>query len=183
MSLLTLYESASPELRNAGRTWYPDANRFAKCLSIAYRLPMQTTAAVISALSPQTRWNQNTAGADKLLLAVSKGLEPPSNASLYLKNVEKATRIARRQLPPSDAFRGYTKTWAFHRNILLDPGAVTLDTWMLRALNLDRTKGLTQKNYRYWSDVVMQAARDVGEVPYNFQAIVWLAIKDQPLPF
>lgn len=178
MSLIDLYESTSESERNAGRLWYPDANRLAHNMAIAYGQPIETTAAVISALSPQTRWDTNTAGATKLFEALAHEKDVPSSASLYWKNVEKATAIARGDLPVWEAFRAFTKTWAFHHNILLDPDVVTLDTHMLKALELDRHRGLSRGEYRHCSDTVINAAKECGEIPYNFQAIVWLAVKD-----
>ena len=179
-NLLAAYHAASPDQRAAGRSWYADQREIVRVLASKHDVPVSIVAAVVSALSPQTNWAQNIAGAARLLEAYSRGdSAPPRNATLYYKNAEKAWRLVSGELSPDDAFAKAPKTRAFWRNLSGDETAATVDTWMLRAAGVREQykNGLTPAAYRPLADAIAQAAAVVGEPVAQFQAIVWVVVR------
>ena len=175
----TLYREANVETRAAGRNWYREASR--ECIRMAddFAVPVTTVCGVVSALSPQTRWWVNLRGAERLLEAYAAGLDgPPAGVTLYNSNAEKAWKIATGQLPLVDAFKPNTKTWAFYHNLRGDLDYITIDTWMLRALG-DARKALHPSQYRKAASLIRQEALEFGELPAQFQAIVWLQVQSK----
>lgn len=78
---------------------------------------------------------------------------------------------------------GTGKTRSFYNNMLNpnDPDFVTIDTHMVRAIT--NNLGLTEKqqgelvkdgnNYKIMHDGILDAARELGLLPQQVQAIVW----------
>ena len=64
----------SPEWEE-GLTWYEDAHEFARQRAETHDLPIETTAGVLSALSPMTEWNWNKRQADYMVQAYSRDPE------------------------------------------------------------------------------------------------------------
>jgi hypothetical protein len=72
------------------------------------------------------------------------------------------------------------KTWAFWQNLWHphDPTPVTLDVWMFRAHGLPVSARLG--TYEALAEAYRSVAAEVGLIPNQLQAIVWLHIKTQP---
>jgi hypothetical protein len=54
-----LYRNTDEEVRTQGPQWYEGAHGMAEREAKKYKLPIQTTAGVFAALSPQKNWNEN----------------------------------------------------------------------------------------------------------------------------
>lgn len=184
-SVLSWYERSTQDQRAEGRAWYADQREIVRLLAQRHGVSAECVAAVVSALSPQTRWSANIAGAARLLAAWSAGeTAAPRNATLYYKNAEKAWRILTGEVSADAAFKNGPKTRAFWRNLSGDETAVTVDVWMARALALDTSKfasGIKPNVYRECAEAVAEAARIVGEPPAQFQAIVWVTVRGQDI--
>jgi hypothetical protein len=181
-SLLRWYGSAGEDVRAEGRRWYSDQREVLRTVANENALPLCTVAAVTAALSPMTRWQQNLAGTIRLLRAWRCGEDSaPANCTLFHKNAAKAWAIVVDGADPADLFTGSPKVMAFWRNLCGDESAVTIDTWMLRAVDEDRlaNQGLKLAPYRKIAEAVVTAAEMVGETPAEFQAIVWLQIRGE----
>ncbi len=177
--LETLYAQASRETIAEGRAWYPRA--FAEARELAPDAP-ERAAAVIAALSPQTRWRENVAGARALL-----SCDPLAVATLalpgYRSNHAKAAAIAHAGAPfgqgPGDAFGAEApKVRAFFAAIVGDLASVTLDVWAMRAA-YPRWNGRPPSGAAYRRGVAAYrlAAERCGEHARDFQAIIWLHVR------
>lgn len=179
--LLAIYHSATEDQKHAGRNWYSDAREVVRGLAQQHGIYMSTVAAVFSALSPQTRWHTNVAGAVRILNAFRNGeYEAPSNVTLYYRNAQKAWRILDGSLRAFDAFAPHSKTEAFWHNLIGNENVVTIDTWMVRGMEgkaFNRKRTIHPNMYRDYSEVVVAASHAVGETPAQFQAIVWIALR------
>jgi thermostable 8-oxoguanine DNA glycosylase len=73
------------------------------------------------------------------------------------------------------------KTWAFYRN-LLEPNSseeVTLDRHMVRYFrDLGFSGYLTRRRYQELEGVIQEAAYELGVIPCQLQAAIWLAVKE-----
>jgi hypothetical protein len=66
-NLRFLWDRAPEALKAQGHLWYEGANKLAAASAEKYGLPLQTTAAVYAALSPQALWDRNVALAEQLI--------------------------------------------------------------------------------------------------------------------
>lgn len=108
-------------------------------------------------------------------------LERPFLAQMP-NNAAKAIRALRGE-DPASVLGGTGKTRSFYNNMLNpnDPDFVTIDTHMVRAIT--NNLGLTEKqqgelvkdgnNYKIMHDGILDAARELGLLPQQVQAIVW----------
>ncbi len=176
--LMSWYQGASEECRKAGREWYDVQREAIRTISQAYAVKYSTCAAVVAALSPRTQWAQNLAGAARLIRAWKNDQEMPTNVTLYRKNAVKAWRILNGE-HAYDVFATSPKVFAFWSNLMGDETAITVDTWMVKSVGEERgaKSGIKAPLYNRISAAVRDAAFQVGEVPSDFQAIVWCAVR------
>lgn len=66
-NILNVWEQATPEDIKEGEEWYPSANEFATKLSQDYHTDFNKVCGVLSALSPQNRWDRNKRDAEQLI--------------------------------------------------------------------------------------------------------------------
>lgn len=167
--LIRLYESTADALRESGRAWYPTAERVAAELG-GDAVEQPKVAAIIAALSPQTRWRSNVEAAN----AVLWGDLAEARRHCYRANIDKADRIAR-GADPADVLGG-PKVRAFWANLSGDTDAVTVDVWATRAATAGRRSD-PGNAYARIANAYKAAAWAVGESPRDFQAIIWLAAR------
>lgn len=168
-----LYDQATPEQREHGEKWYAEANRRAQLLSDKYSVPLFKVVGVISALSPNNKWERNMIDAELFLENPSlttkvctffgqrhKALDILNHAETYEQVVE---------------ILGGEKTCSFYRNIMAPSWSmsVTVDLWMYRAAKLKHSA----KNYKLISEATKVAAQQKGIQPHQYQAIVWSVIR------
>jgi hypothetical protein len=169
--LLALWHGADPGTLEAGRLWYPRAEALIADLAERHAVPRPQVAGVIAALSPQQRWRRNIISADAILRG------EPHAAAGYAPNRAKAQRIA--EGAPALQVLGGDKVRSFWANLYGSRQAVTIDTWMQKAVTGTTRMGEQPKGARYRriERATISAAAIVGETPREFQAAVWLAIR------
>lgn len=178
--LVDAYNAANSDTRIAGREWYSDARAQVRDIAETFGIEHGIVAGVMSALSPRLRWWRNVLGTERMIEAWYNDVqEAPEGLTIYQFNAEKAWRILTRDLTLDEAFRPDTKTYNFYRNLIGDEQSVTIDTWMIKALGLDSHRGLSQRRYRMYREQIADIAKEVGEIPAQFQAIVWIATRGQ----
>lgn len=169
---------------NQGLTWYHDAMSYSKELSNAFGVSGETAAGVISALSPNNRWNRNKYDAMQVLQAVRDGKsEDDVKVCTFGRNKSKAFAIARGD---RKILKESPKTFAFARNVgECDTNHITIDKWHLRACQSASTKPIkltescTAKQYRIIEEETMKVAREYNMTGYAFQAVVWVTIRNR----
>jgi hypothetical protein len=174
--LVRHYRAASPEMITAGRNWYPDAGSIAADIAESTGYRIDTVAAVIAALSPQTRWSINILAAQ----AICDG-NHARYPSMLGSNHARALAVLGSDNPTAMLGNG-PKVNAFAENILGDPDTVTIDSWAVRAALGTTTTPLDVilKRVGVYDDLAScyrAAARIVGERPCDLQAIVWCHIR------
>ena len=164
-----IYAQATPQEVDEGMYWYAKAHAIARAIDPDPAIG----AGIIAALSPQLSWGNNV----KAAKALAAGIRPtrPLPAS-----IAKAERIHGGEAPA--AVLGGKKVTAFYANILnpadaltvtVDRHAVALATgWspMEGTLLLGRKGG-----YEAVADAYRHAARRLGILPSQVQAITWCA--------
>lgn len=176
------YESMNPDYIREGHEWYENAHRTIKNYSEDLRVDQQTFSAVVSILSPFNPWERNIDDASKLIFAVQ--YEPDTLDKLtfttFKNNVNKAVKFIRNEVSLKP--KGAMKTYSFAKNLLLNPNYVTIDSHMLKYVDLERdfgTKSLTDKTYSAYADVFKKVSKKYLIHGYQLQASLWLHARNE----
>lgn len=174
-----------------GLRWYEDANDYVEHLyeELDGFFTSLQIAGVISALSPRNKWERNKIDAENVLLAVKNS--PNKTVSELMSGVKVCTFNANKVKAFNIAKGNYSiiekspKTYAFARNVgLLDSDYVTADVWHIRACNTKSHEPIrvntqvTMKRYDEISEITKEVAEEMGLKAYEFQAVVWVTIRD-----
>jgi len=156
---------------DAGLMWYADAHQLWNHLAHTRKISTDKVAQIASALSPSVQWEINKVDTHTLINAYQNNRDIESfNVSTYDANKAKAWEIMGgfNSVKPTAL-----KTYAFYRNMMLDPEPVTIDRWMLRIFFQRPIKSLTTARYRLCEDIIRDVASEFKLLPYQAQAIVW----------
>jgi hypothetical protein len=146
--------------RDAGGSWYDEANAFAHTLcNLRTDWSLEVAASVISAFSPRERWASNKAKAHAFALCL-----PVRGLTANIRRAEEATRIG------LDALRG-PKIRAFAEAIIGDPNAIVIDTHMLKPIG---KSGCTELQYARCAEAVAIVAGRFNASPRDTQATIWV---------
>jgi hypothetical protein len=151
---------------------------------MSHMAPMLQVAGTISALSPNNKWPRNLQDTANVLAAVVEDRPADSvKVCTYNANKLKAFEIARGN---QQILKQSPKTYAFAKNVgELDPEFVTVDVWHLRACqtrSLSRKKvaeSVTPLQYKIIAEETKKVAKEFGLKGYEFQAIVWVTIRNR----
>lgn len=168
--------------------WYQEANTTAALMALHFGYTEMTCAGVLSALSPQNKWERNKVDARALCWwheDKSKGIERPiPKVSTYNSNRDKALSILdvnHSTLEGVEVFFKGEKTRNFFRNIAGDVNSVTVDLWALRgSLMLPANTEVSCTSKKAYA-VIKRAYQDVAELlcvePSTLQATQWVILK------
>ena len=179
------FEGATEQNREDGMAWYKEAQTFCHGLSSDFALSPYICASVVSCLSPNNKWQRNKIDARAVIVAHKAGLSADSvKVCTYNANKAKAFRV----LNEGEAIAASApKTHAFAMNVgLLSPEHITIDKWHIRACLtkpadgiVDTVESVTDKQYRRIEAITAEIAKDCELKGYEFQAILWIAIKQK----
>lgn len=172
--ILARLDTATGEQEIAGRYWYADARQTVESLATLGGLTNTQVAGIIAALSPQTRWEKNIAGALRLVAARRARKRLPRGVTLYPTNARKAWKIATGSSSPENILSG-KKVVPFYRNLCGDESVVTVDTWIWKNSGVPGT--LTEAKNRAIVRAYQVAAKRKGLTPAQAQAIDWVVVR------
>jgi hypothetical protein len=174
--LVALYESANPDAVKRGRKWYRTARRECESIARDTGYSVAQVAAVMAITSPDAQLRTNidwTREACESRGSSKVGRYP----SAMMPKVRAALADARR---PGQYATG-PKVSAFYRGIMGDREALVVDRWAAFAAGYPRSAKLTTKARREIERAYRIAAERVGESLRDFQAIVWIAVRESTL--
>jgi hypothetical protein len=145
-----------------------------------FHVSLETSAGVIAALSPGRNWTENIYDAETFLAEYSKGARGrylPAVGTYGGKNLRKAERIAA-GADPLDVLGG-PKVRAFYRCIVNPESRedVCIDRHSKCAAYGVKTAEnslVKLSEYDHIADHYRRCARQVGVLPNQFQAVVWV---------
>ena len=183
-NIIAIYKLAKPSEIKHGLTWYVNANSDCKEIAEKLELPLHIVIGVVSALSPNNKWERNIINAEDLCTAFINGQDMDSiKVSTYHKMKEKAWSIL--ETMPSydetiDILNG-KKIVSFFRNISGDETDITIDGHA-RNIYYNDKQGLTTPNtnikkneYKDIQKAYTRASKKLGIKAYELQAITWVA--------
>jgi len=163
-----------------GLKWYQEANKIVLNIATEYKIDPYKVASVLSALSPRNKWKQNIADTIKVCKAWTEGKTPEDiKVCTFHTNKFKAFAILDDKVKITDKS---LKTFNFVRNIaFLDPTALTVDIWHLRAcfdkiIKIDNAS-IGRVAYKQIKNLTLAKAEKLGITGFEFQAIVWTSIR------
>lgn len=191
-TLTAAYADTCEDTRTIGREWYPRAYETAQGLARECGRPNATerAAAIIAALSPQTRWRENVTAArviarhawlgDALTYDLTRpGLALPGYRTNHAKalGIAQGAPIGAHYVSPDGFGKHAPKVRAFFANICGDDSRVTLDVWAMRAAFGDDAREPSGRAYTIGETAYRRAAESVGETARDFQAIIWTHVR------
>ena len=186
-NITSVYNDAGETQHAEGLVWYENAQKAAYDIAVKYDVPVYIVAAVIAALSPNNKWSRNVTNADALIGAFVNGDGIDSvKVSTYHKMRQKAWDILAAR-PDYDGaktmLKGQKITSFFcdimgEFNVTIDGHARNIAYGERVGLTDDRTN-IGVREYRALQAAYEEAARRVGLMPYQLQAITWRVWRDR----
>lgn len=178
------YKEATAEEIETGENWYNEAREYSKILSNEFKLSRLMCSGVISALSPNNRWERNKIDAHSVLSAIRDNISSfDIKVCTYNSNKRKAFAIGRGDVK---ILEKSPKTFSFANNISgLNSDKVTIDKWHLRAIQTSSKSykncktNITPLQYRNIEKDCQKVAKKHDISPSTLQAIVWVTIRNR----
>ena len=186
-NITSVYRDADKTQHAEGLLWYSDAQKAAHVIAVKYDVPVYIVVAVIAALSPNNKWSRNVANAATLIAAFIRGDGIDAvKVSTYHKMKQKAWDIlaARPDYDGAKAMLKGQKITSFfcdimgEFNVTIDGHARNIAYGERVGLTDDRTN-IGVREYRALQAAYEEAARRVGLMPYQLQAITWRVWRDR----
>ena len=186
-NITAIYRDADETQHAEGLLWYSDAQKAAHDIALKHDVPVYLAVAVIAALSPNNKWARNVVNADALIGAFIRGDGVDSvKVSTYHKMKAKAWDIlaARPDYEGAKTMLKGQKITSFFMdimgefNVTIDGHARNIAYGERVGLTDDRTN-IGVREYRALQAAYEEAARRVGLMPYQLQAITWRVWRDR----
>lgn len=188
-NILAMYMQASPVDTQEGTVWYNNAYQICWALSDKYNLPLSTVVGVVSALSPNNKWDRNIFDAENIIHAYCMGYDYPKVCT-FTGNKDKAITILECEIDSSEnicAILKGNKTIAFFRGIYTNGQCdeITVDghafnIWRGMYTSLNEVPAISNKLYKAVSDAYKEAAETINNLEgtkysaAQIQAITWV---------
>mgnify|MGYP001550779516 CR=1 FL=1 len=163
------------------KNWYFEIHDYCNTLSELYDVPLIKVAGIMSALSPNNTVRLNC-------ISLEKFLKYNGNCKVTTFNGQKQKAIEILNAPNDvtvDEIKAILgakkdsalKTKAFFDNIYRPYSSeeVTIDLWMIRWAKIGGS--LTPKKYRDTANKIKELAQEIGVLPHQLQAKIWVDIR------
>ena len=186
-NIVACYKTADDDQRAGGMVWYSKAQCAAYDIAAKYDIAVYLVVAVIAALSPNNKWARNLVNADALIGAFLRGDGIDSvKVSTYHKMKQKAWDIlaARPDYDTAKTMLKGQKITSFfcdimgEFNVTIDGHARNIAYAEKVSLTDDRSN-IGKLEYRALQAAYEEAARQLGLMPYQLQAITWRVWRDR----
>ena len=193
-NILAVFYAATPVDKQEGTVWYTNAHQICQGLSDKYKLPLSSIVGVVSALSPNNKWDRNITDAENIIRAYCMGFDYPKVCT-FGSNKDKAITILECEIDSSDnicAILKGNKTIAFFRGIYTNGKCdeITVDghafnIWRGLYTSLNDVPAISNKLYKAVSDAYRDAAVAINQQSKSdwsasqIQAITWVCWRRQ----
>jgi hypothetical protein len=185
-SIVRFYKQATTIEIKDGKNWYTEANQYCRELAQRFNITIQQAAGIIAVFSPQAGWVENKRYTVTYLLNPALQLRslPQQIKANKIITLKSETDIYNVLSTQDKAF----KTKAFFVN-MLNPDivtGVTIDRHAIAiclqhpanvyALGVEYSQ-LTKQQYNFFEQCYMNAAKILGVLPHELQAITWVTYR------
>jgi len=188
-NIVSMFLQATPVDTQEGTVWYNNAHNVCVKLAQKYNLPLSTVVGVVSALSPNNRWERNILDSEQLIRAYVCEYDYPKVCT-FTYNKDKAITMLECNIDSSDnickILKG-NKTTAFFRGIFTNGecNELTVDghafnIWRGMYTSLKEIPRISDKLYQKISNDYKDAAETINNMegtkysPAQIQAITWV---------
>lgn len=184
-NLLTIWRNTSPALLAEGSRWYHIAHSWILSLSELTGIDFVKVAGVVAVTSAIQKWDIQMILVPRMLKHYLKSGETMGFGWPMISQREKAERVLAGDF---DAVSG-RKIRAFWFALMGDPEAVVIDRWAYRAAvgeyNGEFDARAMQKKgvFEDVQEAYREAALEVGVVARDFQAALWVAVREPSFSF
>ena len=185
-NILKVYRRATTDDISSGLEWYDRAKRMAYAIANKTNLPVNTVIGVMAALSPNNRWERNVKDTETMCVAWIQGGDLTDfKVSCYNTMKAKAWSILSDNLVDDDDILtrlNGQKIRSFYSNIrglnevTIDGHALNIARGYREGLTTDKTN-MGKKLYLDLQAAYVKAAKRVGILPHELQAITWTTWK------
>ena len=189
-NIVSMFLQATPVDIQEGTVWYNNAHEVCVKLAQSYNLPLSTVVGVVSALSPNNRWERNIHDSEQLIRAYVCEYDYPKVCT-FTTNKDKAITMLECEIGSSEnickILKG-NKTIAFFRGIFTNGECdeLTVDghafnIWRGMYTSLNEVPAISNKLYKTVSDAYKHASETINNLegteysPAQIQAITWVA--------
>jgi len=170
-----IWKLATPKEVYNGVKWYSDAQYQAKEISMKYDIKLSTVVGVISALSPNNKWDRNIQNADALIKAYLDGEHIESvKVSTYHTMKAKAWSILDDMLSSNEDIKSFYECIMGFDACCIDGHALNIWRGERFGLTSDKTN-IGKKLYAEIQNDYVETAEKLGLKAYELQAITWVA--------
>lgn len=161
--------------------WYFEIHDYCKTLSEHYNVPLVKVSSIMSALSVNTSVRNN-------VISLENFLKSNGNCKVTTYNTQKKKALAILNSSNNISLEevkeilgkgkdSSLKTKSFFDNIYrpYTSQEVTVDLWMIRYFKVSGT--LTPKRYRTIAKKIKDEANEIGILPHQLQAKIWIDIR------
>lgn len=191
LAMLTMASQADIE---QGKEWYDRAHRLGVRLMNAYGLSLGQCVGVISALSPNNKWERNCADAESMIKAYAHGADPMSvKVCTFNANKKKAAQIIELDMESADPeaipqILSGRKVVAFYKSIMGHNDAVCVDghayaIWLGERVPITQTPSIGVNLYAAIARSYVLASHRATEIcgerltPAQVQAVTWVTYR------
>lgn len=176
--LLNLYHQATPEQLDRGRRWYDRARAECGRMSRLYSMPLGRTAAAMAITSPDAKLVQNVRWTERVLADKAKRRGVKSAGRYPADQRPKLEGALDRRKPNPAQYVSGPKVSAFYHAIMGDADILVIDRWAAFAAGFPRDRAPRARERDIIGTAYRQAAERVGESVRDFQAIVWIVVRE-----
>ena len=186
-NIISIYQMATPEEKRDGIVWYVNAYADCKRIAVDLNVPIHIVVGIVSALSPNNKWDRNVMNARDLIQGFLNGEHAEDiKVSTYHAMKKKAWSILE-AMPDNEGvitILNGQKITAFYRNIMghdtctVDGHAKNIYYGVRHGLTDDKSN-VGKKEYQEISQAYVEAGKKVrvngrSLKAFEIQAITWV---------
>ena len=186
-NIISIYQMATPEEKRDGIVWYVNAYADCKRIAVDLNVPIHIVVGIVSALSPNNKWDRNVMNARDLIRGFLNGEHAEDiKVSTYHAMKKKAWSILE-AMPDNEGvitILNGQKITAFYRNIMghdtctVDGHAKNIYYGVRHGLTDDKSN-VGKKEYQEISQAYVEAGKKVrvngrSLKAFEIQAITWV---------
>ena len=184
-----MYMQATPVDRQEGTVWYNNAHDICKEISNFYMIPLSQVVGVVSALSPNNKWDRNIIDAENLIRAYLFEIEYPKVCTFGGQRDKAIMMLENNYDNPKNIARVLhgNKTIAFYKGLATGGKCdeITVDGHAYNIWNgyytpLNKVPNISDKLYAEVSKAykdstnIINSNQEKQYSPNNIQAITWV---------
>ena len=180
------YNLASDLQKSGGLNWYNEANQFCKDIAKESGLELFQVVGIVAALSPQKSWDANKDIAYKFIIkkqdtGLHNGVQMnKAYDCLHAENFNEVYNLLSKDQVKTSQFFFNILFPSVDNNATIDRhalGSIIYNQNNIKSIS-DNMSKMTKKQYFFFSDCYKLAAKELGILTHELQAVVWVVYRE-----